>query len=294
MPLNSPTLSNPRPCLYVVATPIGNLADITLRAIDVLSRVDLIAAEDTRHTRRLLAAHDIENKLISYHEYNEHQRTPQLIARLEQGAAIALVSNAGTPLVSDPGYRLVSQAVARDIPVIPIPGVSAAMAALSVSGMPTDAFVFVGFPARKKNKRTQQLKHLAILSQTLIFYQAPLRMMSFLKELLALLGDRQAVLAREITKRHEEFIRGTLSHIHARLSERDAVKGECTLLVQGATGTARPDGKDLEVLLRAALNHADAPLGEIVKTLALEHHVNKNRLYEIALKIKNSEDSSDC
>jgi len=286
MPLNSPTRSESIPCLYVVATPIGNLADITLRAIDVLSRVDLIAAEDTRHTRSLLSAHGIANKLISYHEHNEHQRTPELIVRLEQGAVIALVSNAGTPLVSDPGYRLVSHAVAHNIPVVPIPGVSAAMAALSVSGLPTDAFTFVGFPARKKNKRIQLLKDLAALSQTLIFYQAPRRMMPFLNELMEILGDRHAVLAREITKRYEEYIRGPLSHIQAQLSGRDAVKGECTLLVQGAAAADTPDDNHLETLLRAALDQADAPLGEIAKTLALEHKVSKNRVYEMALKIK--------
>lgn len=288
MPLNSPTRNETRPCLYVVATPIGNLADITLRAIDVLSRVDLIAAEDTRHTRTLLSAHGITNKLISYHEHNERQRTAELIVRLEQGAVIALVSNAGTPLVSDPGYRLVSHAVAHDIPVVPIPGVSAAMAALSASGLPTDAFIFVGFPARKKNKRIQLLKDLAALSQSLIFYQAPRRMIPFLNELMAILGDRQAVLAREITKHHEEFIRGPLSHIQAQLSGRDTVKGECTLLVQGAGEAQTPDDSQLETLLRAALDQAEAPLGEIAKTLAQKYQVSKNRMYDLALKIKRS------
>lgn len=286
MPSNSPTPSASGPCLYIVATPIGNLADITLRALDVLSRVDLIAAEDTRHTRRLLSAHGIKNTLLSYHEHNEQRRTPELIAKLDQGAVIALVSNAGTPLVSDPGYRLVSHATARNIPVVPIPGPSAVMAALSVGGLPTDSFTFIGFPARKKNKRLQQLKALVGHSETLIFYQAPLRMMSFLKELMAILGDRQAVLAREITKHHEEFIRGSLSHIHTRLSGRDAVKGECTLLVRGAAEVDAPDDNHLETILRSALARNDAPLGEIVKSLARQHKVNKNRLYEMALKIK--------
>lgn len=286
MPLNSPTRSEARPCLYVVATPIGNLADITLRAIDVLSRADLIAAEDTRHTRSLLSAHGITNKLISYHEHNERQRTPELIGRLEQGAVIALVSNAGTPLVSDPGYRLVSHAAARDIPVVPIPGPSAVMAALSAGGLPTDSFTFIGFPARKKNKRIRQFKELAAHSQTLIFYQAPRRMIPFLNELMEILGDRQAVLAREVTKHHEEFIRGPLSHIHDQLSGRNAVKGECTLLVHGATAGDTTDDNHLEALLRAALDQADTPLGEIAKTLAQQHQVSKNRLYEMALKIK--------
>jgi 16S rRNA (cytidine1402-2'-O)-methyltransferase len=270
----------------VVATPIGNLADITLRAIEVLSQADLIAAEDTRHTRRLLSAHGIKNTLLSYHEHNEHRRTPELSAKLEQGAVIALVSNAGTPLVSDPGYRLVSHAAARNIPVVPIPGPSAVMAALSAGGLPTDSFTFIGFPARKKNKRIRQLKALADHWETLVFYQAPLRILPFLKELMEILGDRQAVLAREITKRHEEFIRGSLSHVHSQLSGRDAIKGECTILVQGIAQAEAPDDNDLETILRSALAQADAPLGEIVRSLARQYKVNKNRLYEMALRIK--------
>ena len=236
MPLNSPTRNNLAGHLYVVATPIGHLADITLRAIDTLSHADLIAAEDTRHTRRLLSAHGIETRLISYHEHNERQRTPELIQRLEQGECIALVSDAGTPSVSDPGFRLVQAAIEHGIAVIPIPGVSAVMAAVSVSGLPTDAFIFLGFPTRKKNKRMQELRNVSHLPQTLIFYQSPRRINGFLDELLEALGDRQAVLAREMTKIHEEFIRGPLSHIQAQLMEKEALKGECTLLVSRGFG----------------------------------------------------------
>jgi 16S rRNA (cytidine1402-2'-O)-methyltransferase len=271
----------------VVATPIGHLEDITLRAIRTLKAVDLIAAEDTRHTRKLLAAHGIENQLISYHEHNEAQRTAELIRRLEQGARIALVSDAGTPTVSDPGYRLVEAAAARRIPIVPIPGVSAAMAALSAAGLPTDSFTFAGFPPRKRARRLAQLHQLAAVPHTLIFYQSPRRLPAFLAELKEVLGDRTAVLAREITKIHEEFIRGALTRIIEQLEGRPEVKGECTLLVAGAPPAA-PDLRDLDAAIADALDRSAESLSALAKELARRYNMPRREIYARALEMKTS------
>jgi 16S rRNA (cytidine1402-2'-O)-methyltransferase len=273
--------------LYVVSTPIGHLKDITLRALEILAQVDLIAAEDTRHTGRLLSAHGIQKRLISYHEHNEAQRTPELIGWLIEGMTIALVSNAGTPMVSDPGYRLVRQALAHPIQVVPIPGVSAAITALSVSGLATDTFTFVGFPARRKEKRLHQLKVASQWPHTLIFYQSPHRLGSFLEELRSVMGDRPAVLAREMTKVHEEFIRGRLSEIAMNIAERDAVKGECTLLVAGVAEAPLDEcAEKLEDALSRALQDQDRPLGEITGDLARHYGVPRKTVYALALKMK--------
>jgi 16S rRNA (cytidine1402-2'-O)-methyltransferase len=286
MPSNLPTRKELPPGLYVVATPIGNLSDITLRALRVLSEADLIAAEDTRHTRRLLDHHQITSPLISYHEHNEVRRTPELLERLLQGAAIALVSNAGTPTVSDPGFRLVQAAAGRQIPVVPIPGASAAITALSASGLPTDQFIFIGFPSRKKTRRLEQLRRLSALPFTLIFYQSPQRLKTFLEELKDLLGDRQAVLGREMTKIHEEILRAPLSAIIAAIEARDAVKGECTLLVAGAAEPAAPEETDIDAAIRTALAEKDAPLSDIARELAAELNLTRKEIYDRALQIK--------
>jgi 16S rRNA (cytidine1402-2'-O)-methyltransferase len=272
--------------LFVVATPIGNLEDITLRAIRTLKQVDMIAAEDTRHTRKLMTAHAIENRIISYHEHNESRRTPELIEQLSSGRSVALVSDAGTPTVSDPGYRLVQAAAAQGIPIVPIPGVSAAIAALSGAGMATDNFTFVGFPARKKSKRRDQLNALARLPHTLIFYQSPKRVASLLEELIGTMDDRPAVLARELTKIHEEFIHGTLSTILAELERRSGIKGECTLLVAGLEA-AQPTDADLDAAIRQALSSPEgSALSDIAKTLAKQFKVTRKKVYDKALKIK--------
>ncbi|MCK5418905.1 MAG: 16S rRNA (cytidine(1402)-2'-O)-methyltransferase, partial [Desulfobacterales bacterium] len=197
--------------LYVVATPIGNREDITLRALNILRDVDLIAAEDTRKTGNLLAHYQIKNRLISFYEHNEKKRTPEIIGKLLDGISIALVSNAGTPSISDPGYRLIEAAIANKITVSPIPGVSAATAAMSVSALPTDSFVFIGFLPRKKAKRQQFLNELAVEPRPVIFYESPKRILTLLEEIISCMGDRPAVLAREMTKLHEEFIRGSVS-----------------------------------------------------------------------------------
>lgn len=279
--------SNNKPgVLYVVATPIGNRDDITIRALKTLEKVDLIAAEDTRHTGQLLAHHHIKGHLISYHEHNENKRTPELIQKLRTGASIALVSNAGTPSVSDPGYRLVKAAVANHIDVTPVPGVSAAVTALSAAGMPTDAFVFVGFSAKKKAKRLQQLEALAGEPRTIIFFESPKRILAFLGEIKSIMGDRYAVLCREMTKIHEEFIRGPVSEIMSKLNTRPAVKGECTLLLAGCTDDQDTSIEAVRRELKRALAETDDAMSHIAKTMAKKYGLSKSVVYDEALKLK--------
>ncbi len=271
--------------LYVVATPLGNREDVTLRALKVLQDVDLIAAEDTRKTRRFLAYHGIRNQFISYHEHNEDERTPALITRLQNGMTIALVSNAGTPLVSDPGYRLVEAALESHLRVVPIPGVSAATAALSVAGLPTDSFIFVGFPAKKKARRLQQLNDLATEPRTLIFYESPKRLQALLSELLEVLSDRRGVLAREMTKHHEEFLRGRLSEIAGNLSGRQSIKGECTLIVAGYDGRSFQSWPLVLEQIETAVRAGQLSLSAIAREIAAVSGFSKNKIYAEALKI---------
>src|SRR3989441_6082892 len=205
-------------CLYLVGTPIGNLEDITLRALRILKEVDQIACEDTRHTQKLLTHYDIHKPLVSYHEHNELTRAPELVVALEQGAKIALVSDAGMPLVSDPGYRLVTLSLRHHLPVVPIPGPSALLAALSASGLPNDEFLFAGFLPARSGERRRALERLRIEDRTIIFYEAPHRIEETLSEALEILGDRPACLAREVTKLHEEFRRASLSGLLASLA----------------------------------------------------------------------------
>jgi 16S rRNA (cytidine1402-2'-O)-methyltransferase len=290
MHLNSPTPDATRnalpAALYVVATPIGNRGDITIRALDVLRQVDIIAAEDTRATKRFLAFHNLSGKLISYHEHNETQRTPGLIDKLKGGVSVALVSKAGTPTVSDPGYRLLSAAIGNSIPVIPIPGPSAATAALSVSGLPTDSYVFVGFPPAKKGKRQTLLEQFADEPRTIIFYESPKRILTLLAEIMTTLGDRRSVLAREMTKLHEEFLRGRASEIAANLRQRAEIKGECTLLVGGceADETDLPDPVAAEIA-EAVSSRSRRP-SEISREIAEKYGVSKKKVYEQVLRLK--------
>ncbi|OQX18281.1 MAG: 16S rRNA (cytidine(1402)-2'-O)-methyltransferase [Desulfobacteraceae bacterium IS3] len=273
--------------LYVVATPIGNQDDITLRAIHVLGTVDLIAAEDTRHTGKLLARHNIKSKLVSYHEYNEKERAPELIQKLRDGASLALVSNAGTPAVSDPGYRLVNAAIENGITVVPIPGVSAAVTALSAAGLPTDAFIFIGFPQKKKGKRSEQLKRLARESATLVFYESPRRILLFMEEVIENMGDRYAVLGREMTKFHEEFLRGKLSEILNALQERDAIKGECTLLIKGCEEEDKAEEISPEAMRHEIEQELEtAGISELSKKLAKKYGLSRKSVYEEILKVK--------
>ncbi|MFI5098640.1 MAG: 16S rRNA (cytidine(1402)-2'-O)-methyltransferase, partial [Candidatus Acidiferrales bacterium] len=219
--------ATPHGCLYLVATPIGNLEDITLRALRILKEVDQIACEDTRHTLKLLNHYDIRKPLVSYHEHNEITRAPELVLAMENGSSIALVSDAGMPLVSDPGHRLVTLAIRHHIPVVPIPGPAALLAALSASGLPNEEFLFVGFLPARSGERRRALEHLRIEERTIIFYEAPHRIAETVADALAILGNRPACLAREVTKLHEEFRRGKLSELFASLTERPA-RGEIT------------------------------------------------------------------
>jgi 16S rRNA (cytidine1402-2'-O)-methyltransferase len=272
--------------LYVVATPIGNREDITLRALNILRDVDLIAAEDTRKTGNLLAHYQIKNRLISFHEHNEKRRTPEMIGKLLDGISIALVSNAGTPSISDPGYRLIEAAIANKITVSPIPGVSAATAAMSVSALPTDSFVFIGFLPRKKAKRQQFLNELAVEPRPVIFYESPKRILTLLEEIISCMGDRPAVLAREMTKLHEEFIRGSVSEILKTLKSRAEIKGECTLLIAGFEGKEELNSEIITTEIRAALEKQQIRLSEIAKLIAQKYGLSKNKVYEIALKVR--------
>lgn len=291
MPLNS-SAKGERPhaapgVLYIVATPIGNLGDITLRALDILKHVDFIAAEDTRRTRKLLAHFDIRARLIACHEHNEAQQAPKIIQRIQDGASAALVSNAGTPTLSDPGYRVLQEAIASAIRVVPIPGVSAAVTALSASGLPTDTFVFAGFLPARSAKRILRLKALASENATLVFYESPRRVRSALGEMIEILGDRPAVLARELTKTFEEFIRGPLSEIHARLEGPEAVKGEITLLVSGSPQKSEnPVPEELAEKIQDALQHSAAGPSALARQLSRETGFPKNRIYEMILQIR--------
>src|ERR1700737_4879507 len=217
-------------CLYLVGTPIGNLEDITLRALRILREADQIAAEDPRHTQKLLQHYEIARPLVSYHEHNEMTRAPELVVALEQGAKIALVADAGMPLVSDPGHRLVAMCLRHHIPVVPIPGPSALLAALSASGLPNEEFLFVGFLPSRSGERRRALERLRIENRTIIFYEAPHRVEESISDAREILGDRPACLAREVTKLHEEFRRGKLSELSASLEARPA-RGEITLLI---------------------------------------------------------------
>jgi len=285
-PIRDPESDGGSGTLYIVATPIGNMEDITLRAIRILGDVDFVAAEDTRHTGRLLAHHKIQANLISYQEHNEAERTPSLIRKLKAGRSVALVSDAGTPSVSDPGHRLITTAIAEQIRIIPIPGVSAAVAALSAAGLPTDSFVFIGFPARKKGRRMKQLEELSGEPRTLIFYESPRRILDFLEELRETMGDRHAVLSREMTKLHEEFLRGRLTDLIDQLKIRQAVKGECTLLVTGRLPDEEPSLSQVRDALHTGLSTGDVKLSHLVKAVAGQYGLSRRVVYEEALRLK--------
>jgi 16S rRNA (cytidine1402-2'-O)-methyltransferase len=258
-------------CLYLVGTPIGNLEDITLRALRILKEADQIACEDTRHTQKLLTHYDIHKPLVSYHEHNELTRTPELVLALEQGAKIALVSDAGMPLVSDPGHRLVTLCLLHKIPVVPIPGPSALLASLSASGLPNEEFLFVGFLPARSGERRRALERLRIEDRTLILYEAPHRVAESVADAREILGDRPACLAREVTKLHEEFLRGKLSEIAASLEERPA-RGEITLLIGADASEAR--------------SHADSTLSLAARVEELMHQARLDRKDALKLAAK--------
>jgi 16S rRNA (cytidine1402-2'-O)-methyltransferase len=239
-PSSNPASLDPGPTLYLVATPIGNLEDITLRALRVLKGVDLIACEDTRQTKKLLNHYGITTSTISYHEHNEMTKAAELVVDLEGGSKIALVTDAGMPGISDPGFRLIALAIRHHVPVVPIPGASAFLAALVASGLPTDSFRFSGFLPAKRGERRTQLESIRTSPRTQVFYEAPHRVLETLEDIVEMLGpDRQVVIAREVTKLHEEFLRGRAAEILEILKSRGAVKGEITLLIAKADESAQ-------------------------------------------------------
>jgi len=271
--------------LYIVATPVGNLEDITFRAVKILNQVDLIAAEDTRHSKKLLSHYEIHTKLISCHEHNEAAKTPQLITHLKNGLDIALISDAGTPSISDPGYKLVTAVAKEKLSIIPIPGCSAAIAGLSISGLPTDSFLFLGFLPKKQQKQKQILKDLKNQTPTLIFYESPKRIKTLINNMLNTLGDRKACLAREITKLHEEYIRGDLSDILLSLEKKEAIKGECSLFVQGQTEEKTIDKKELEKIILARISATDLGTSGLAKQISKEFNLSKKQVYDMILKL---------
>jgi len=270
--------------LYLVATPIGNLEDMTYRAVRVLGEADLIACEDTRETRKLLDHYGIHKPTISYHEHNEAERAEELAARLVAGDTVALVSDAGMPLVSDPGYRLVRAALANGIRVEPLPGASAALAALAASGLPTDAFYFGGFLPAKAGQRARALEALADQTATLIFYEAPHRLLEALEAVEQALGPRPVVVARELTKIHEEFLRGTAAEVRAQLAGRASLKGEITLLIGKGAGP-KPDDTPVDEVV-AALVRAGTARMDAIKQVARQRGLSKRDVYEKVLRAR--------
>lgn len=264
--------------LYLVATPIGNLEDITYRAVRVLGEVDVIACEDTRQTHKLLDRYAIHKPTVSYHEHNEAERSEDLVARLLGGTNIALVSDAGMPLVSDPGYRLVRAAIEAGVTVIPIPGASASLSALAASGLATDAFHFGGFLPPKAGQRARVLESLAEEEATLVFYEAPHRILETLESIEATLGPRPVVVARELTKIHEEFLRGTAAEVRAQLASRDSVKGEITLLI-GKAVAPPPDDTPIEEAVEALIREG-VPRMDAIKQVARRRGLSKREVYK--------------
>lgn len=269
------------PGLYLVATPIGNLEDITLRAVRVLKECDLIACEDTRQTQKLLTHYGIETPTISYHEHNEASRAAELIENLARGERIAVVSDAGIPGISDPGFRLVSLAVGRGIPVVPIPGPAAFISGLVASGLPVESFCFRGFLPAKSGARRHELEKLRASVQTEIFYEAPHRVRETIEDLVAILGtERQIVVARELTKIHEEFLRGSAGRVLHEIRDRGEIKGEITFLIgpatkgdiQSASGSIRD--RVAEIMRDEKLAQKDA-----LKKAAKERGISKSEAY---------------
>jgi len=277
------TLDALAPALYLVATPIGNLEDITLRALRVLKQVDLIACEDTRQTQKLLNHYNITTRTVSYHEHNEMTRSAELVKDLQEGASVALVTDAGMPGISDPGFRLISLAIRHHLPVVPIPGVSAFLAALVASGLPTDSFRFSGFLPAKRGERRAVLESIKSSPRTQVFYEAPHRVVEALADVVEVLGEaRHVVIAREVTKLHEEFLRGRAGEVLETLKSRDGVKGEITLLIRKAEeGNSHPEPPQVSVRQRVEQIMAEEKLDEkaALKKVAKERGISKSEAY---------------
>ena len=279
--------------LYIVATPIGNLADISYRALQILQEVEVIAAEDTRHSRLLLNHYQIRKPLLAYHQHNEVQQSKKLLDRLNRGQSIALISDAGTPLISDPGFFLIKQAIANNISVVPIPGATALITALSAAGLPSDHFYFAGFLPAKAAAREKQLSRLVALPCTLIFYAAPHRIIEVLASMMAIFGTiRPATVARELTKKFESFYYGNLMTIRQQLLEhQDQQKGEFVILIHGASADKK-DSTDAKLTALLTILMAELPLKQAVSLAVKIAGANKNKLYELALLISKTSTQS--
>jgi len=275
------------PALYLVGTPIGNLEDVTLRALRVLKEVDVIACEDTRQTQKLLNHYAIATRTTSYHEHNEMTKSAELVKEMQQGASVALVTDAGMPGISDPGYRLIALAIRHRVPVVPIPGASAFLAALVASGLPTDSFRFSGFLPAKRGERRAALESIKTSPRTQVFYEAPHRIVESLEDVVEILGAaREVVIAREITKLHEEFLRGRAGEVLANLKARESVKGEITLLIgkaleDEAHGEADASSARVSIRQRVAQIMAEDKVDEkaALKKVAKERGVSKSEAY---------------
>jgi 16S rRNA (cytidine1402-2'-O)-methyltransferase len=279
-----------KPTLYLVGTPIGNLEDITLRALRVLKEVDVIACEDTRQTQKLLNHYAIETRTTSYHEHNEMTRSAELVKEMQEGASVALVTDAGMPGISDPGYRLITLAVRHHVPVVPVPGASAFLAALVASALPTDSFRFSGFLPAKRGERRAMLKTIRTSPRTQVFYEAPHRIVETLTDVVELMGEsRQVVVAREVTKLHEEFLRGRAGEVLQNLKARDAVKGEITLLIgkpeegalgeAGHVGTAALGRPSVRQRVEQIMKEENLDEKAALKKVAKERGVSKSEAY---------------
>ena len=274
--------------LYIVATPIGNLEDMTYRAVRILGEVDLVAAEDTRHSRKLFAHFDIRTPLLSYHDHNERQRQDLLLEKLQNGENVALISDAGTPCIADPGYRLIASCCDCGIPVVPVPGPSAAITALSAAGVSTDRFAFEGYLPQKTKARTDLFRQLNGEQRTLVFYEAPHRLLATLLDMVEIFGpDRSIVVARELTKLHEEFFRGTTSAAVARF-EREAARGELVLILPPGTRGPQMNVRDA---LRKLLNEGDLSRRDAVKLIAKEYGLPSSDVYRESLSLAEEGDS---
>ena len=272
------------PALYLVATPIGNLGDVTIRALETFAAADIVACEDTRVTRILLERYGIRRKMIAYHEHNEAEAASRLVAAVQDGRSVALASDAGTPLVSDPGYRLVQEAIKEGVRVVPIPGASAVLSALTVSGLPNDTFMFAGFLPVKAGQKKSRIEALADVPATLIFYESPRRLADTLEVMAAVLGDREAVVARELTKTFEELRRGSLPELAAHYAQTGAPKGEVVLCVAPPGERAEQSKADTDQMLigLAAEMSAAKAAGEAARMTGQK----KSDLYQRLLKLK--------
>jgi len=278
------------PALYLVATPIGNLADITLRALETIAGADVLACEDTRVTRVLLDRYGIVNRPFAYHEHNAAEAGPRLIAALAEGKSVALVSDAGTPLVSDPGYRLAQHAIEAGYRVVPIPGPSAPLAALVGSGLPSDAFLFAGFLPVKDKARRDRLAEVAAVPATLLFFESPHRIAATVAAAAEVLGeDRKAAVCRELTKAFEEFRRGTLRELKAFYDEGASVKGEIVLVIGPPQARPAPEEADVDALLKALAR--DMPMGKAATEAARRTGLTRKELYDRLLHLKDSNES---